>query len=737
MKFTNLEKLRNHSGKTLEEVANILNVSKTTISNWEKNPDNVPMSKLSEYANAINYSIDDIFEKKNTNTKTLLNVVENEELTILRKNLRSNIDILSNNLKNNYNDLILSNNNIFSTILKNMKNLQVGSRKPRVALVGESDTGKSTLINHFLGQGDLLPAKWTPATGSVIKIAHIDDKPNWLIGNTIVLKNDKHSIVDETWDLLDSKYDNVDYFQKHVIQQGERDLIASFGDRSGNNYQHSLGDVYTIYTFVDAIILKSIEIWDTPGIGAGDDNEGESDEILSIYAQTNADMIIYLSVVNQFMHSSDVAYLRQAVKRIDKSSDFKNNLPAWNNLMIVASQAHIVKSNYEIENILNKGSERLLHQFGQDFLNKDNGYDELAFRNRFFSFSKEDESIRHKFENDLNDIFKNKSQLIFSEASSKQKKFNLQSSELLINEINENKKLLNEDQSLRKELIAASDNLNSVLQANSLIEKKLKKASKKGRNESELGFRKYYSKNLTESELLKHIDSQDVKNKKGSKEDFNTWLSGNFQDKLESILKNESEKFKEQFNEIGEDIQKTSDINVSSFDFTSVMAGLVTSGIVGGAFAIVAAGITSNLGLYILVAQVGGLLTSIGVISSPIVLTSLVAATGGPIGWAIGLAILSGTFVSWILGSSAWKGKLAKQIIKAYEKNNALNQFINAIDDYWDKTDISIEKLKESMDLVANEQVNILEKKVTSNPVELELALEQLSKVADILIAHK
>lgn len=733
MKFINLEQLRIHSGKTLEEVASILNVSKSTIHNWEKDPDNVPMGKLSQYAKAIGYSLEDLFYKEPTKNNTLLNVTSNQKLLELREELKNSIKLFSNYFELNKDNLVLGNENFLVSILNDMKTLQVGIRKPRVALVGESDTGKSTLINYILDQGNVLPARWTPATGSVVKISHIDDKPHWLTGNTVVIKSEKNSTIDETWNLNDIKYDDEKYFKEHVVEQGSRELLSSFGDREGDNYKHSLDDIYTIYTFLDSEILKTIEIWDTPGIGAGDDNEGESDEALSVYAQTNADMLIYLSVANQFMHSNDVAYLRQSVKRIDKNSDFKENLPAWNNLLIVASQAQIIEERFERENILNKGSERLLNQFGEDFLNEDKGYDSASFRNRFFTFSKEDMSIRADFENELNTILTNKSKLILSNSELALRNFHTQSLELLSKEIEENEELLVEKKNLYKELKEAIDSLENVLTANLSIEESLKLASNKGRTDSELAFRKFYNKSMTEEQLLKWLDSQEVKNKKASKKDFNTWLSGKLQDKLESILNKNGEKFKNEFEKIGEDIQKTSNININSFDFTSVMAGLVTSGIVGGAFAIVAAGITSNLGLYILVAQVGGLLTSIGVISSPVVLTSFVSATLGPVGWVIGLSILAGTAVAWIFKSSAWKKKFVKQIILAYSKDNALDKFIEAIDQYWDKTDESIFKLKESMDLVAKENVAILQKKYDSNSEDLELAINQLTMTKEIL----
>ena len=52
-------------------------------------------------------------------------------------------------------------------------------KKPRISFAGQSDTGKSTLINALLG-AEKMPAKWTPTTSIVVHIKHIDDKPQFI-----------------------------------------------------------------------------------------------------------------------------------------------------------------------------------------------------------------------------------------------------------------------------------------------------------------------------------------------------------------------------------------------------------------------------------------------------------------------------------------------------------------------------------------------------------------------------
>ena len=177
--------------------------------------------------------------------------------------------------------------------------------------------------------------------------------------------------------------------------------------------------------------------------------------------------------------------------------------------------------------------------------------------------------------------------------------------------------------------------------------------------------------------------------------------------KLSDELKQKSgEAYADKYKTIAEKIQISSKIDNTYFNFKNIGISLISGGVSYGALAFLATQIPSNLGLYLGIGSIGGTLTSMGLIASPIVLTTAVAATGGPIVWGIGLAIFASSLVMAIFGKSTWKKKLAQKINKDFEKIDALNKYEQAINGFWKDTIIGVRKNREAMDKVAEDQAN-------------------------------
>lgn len=125
------------------------------------------------------------------------------------------------------------------------------------------------------------------------------------------------------------------------------------------------------------------------------------------------------------------------------------------------------------------------------------------------------------------------------------------------------------------------------------------------------------------------------------KSDFITFIKGQSDFKLQEILKNSGEKYAPKYQDIAKKVQVSSDIDKEYFNFKNIGIALVSGGISYGALAFLSMQIPSNLGLYLAVESIGGVLTNLGIISSPIWLTTFVSTTGGPILWGVGLSVLA------------------------------------------------------------------------------------------------
>jgi len=85
-------------------------------------------------------------------------------------------------------------------------------RKPKVAFIGRSDVGKSTMINTLLRIARI-PAYWTLATAIVVCIKHTNYRPAYMDDNVWVFQSDVAT--NETWD--DAKFSSERSVLMHRI----------------------------------------------------------------------------------------------------------------------------------------------------------------------------------------------------------------------------------------------------------------------------------------------------------------------------------------------------------------------------------------------------------------------------------------------------------------------------------------------------------------------------------------
>ena len=144
-----------------------------------------------------------------------------------------------------------------------------------------------------------------------------------------------------------------------------------------------------------------------------------------------------------------------------------------------------------------------------------------------------------------------------------------------------------------------------------------------------------------------------------------------------------------------------------------------------GALAVWAAAL-GNLGAYILVAKAVSLLAVLGISISGGVATavSFVAAIGGPITLAVGL-VAAAAFVGWALFGESWQSRLAKKIVSHFEEQRIVDEFCEAIDEYWTDTAKAFDKGADAVEDKFQAYIQHL-REVTSNDTASKKRIEHI-----------
>ena len=266
------------------------------------------------------------------------------------------------------------------------------TRKPRVAFIGRSDVGKSTLINTLIGN-KTVPEAWTPTTSIIVYVKHISEKPAYCVNNVMIFKSDKNLNI---WD--DTKLSDEKYTKSFCIAEGDYNLLQDYGARQGSKYEQT--DASSAVVFVESDILSNCDLLDLPGYGTKDREEDDS----LLKKVKNVDILIYMSVANGFMRGDDINWLQGELPNLAPIILNNKQLKPLSNLYIVASQAHTV-SNGSIDvlnTILQKGADRFEQTLSPNYWNNlGQAATSSDFRSRFFTYSTDQESLRSDFEKDL------------------------------------------------------------------------------------------------------------------------------------------------------------------------------------------------------------------------------------------------------------------------------------------------------------------------------------------------
>ena len=586
-------------------------------------------------------------------------------------------------------------------------------RKPRMALVGRSDTGKSTLINSLLGM-DKMPVSWTPTTSIAVYIKHIDDRPNFIKEDVWVFLD--HVGEEKGWKL--DKLNDETYCKEWLMEKGEISLLDDFGTRQGKFWVNRIISKATTQqgpvagsaiVFIDAPILKNVDIIDLPGYGT----EEKQDDNITFRTAGQADILVYLSQANGFMRIEDINYLKQNIRQLPVYEKInETDISPLSNLFIVASQAHTVNHGNpgELEKILESGSKRLANTFSRNYWNsrkEESGYINLNYSKdvlptRFFTYTTDIPSLCELFVQQLESIVHQLPKLLDARVKKYVTQYIASNKPNLEKEINDFEDAIQDREKYKKLFQELGENEWERTKHNNEEKDRIINLIHQYSKGCRDAFSSYYAKKINVDALVSHLKASNIKNKKEQVELYASRVQDELSSRCELLIRErtkqlseEIKKFIESYNSTENTAFKKASVDVSFDPFDSFLSALGTIGVVGG------------LGL----AVAGFSSITIGVFS-----TVGISSIFGPIGIGVGVISTAALAVRYFMGG--WQRTVAENIVNGFERNNVRGLYSDGMDKYWNDTETAFVEAYLLLEKTHDEYLSNLERHVTETNEE-------------------
>ena len=182
-KMFDLKSFRENTLKmTQAEFANLIGVRQDYISRLEQSTEQIPLEVLVKIANVTGTTLDELIKYKRPTPKPLEVDDTWRSADFTKRTIVDYIIDCGASYRSQWGE------NYDKYISELREKVERVIAKPKVAIVGHSDVGKSRLINSVIG-AEKMPTSWTPTTSITVYIKHIKDRPNYIEEEAWILKH--------------------------------------------------------------------------------------------------------------------------------------------------------------------------------------------------------------------------------------------------------------------------------------------------------------------------------------------------------------------------------------------------------------------------------------------------------------------------------------------------------------------------------------------------------------------
>ncbi|WP_405383088.1 dynamin family protein [Phascolarctobacterium sp.] len=662
--------------KTQEEFAEFLGVSVADVARWESAPDTIPWQGIQLILEKTGVSMEELTGWE----KPVLEALEPndtwEETEFTRRTFTECIAsaLEKTEIPDEFKKVYLK--ELQDKVMEKFA-------KPKLAVVGRSDTGKSTLINTLLG-ADKMPTSWTPTTSIAVYVKHIDDKPAFIKEDAWVFTNRVREEV--LWD--EKRLHDEEYCKAWKIAAGGVDILRSFGTRQGNNYDKEAG---AAVLFVDSPILKNCDIVDLPGFGT----ETASDDSITYATATKADVIIYLSQANGFMRIEDITYLKGNIAGLDVWEEKgENGLKPLSNLFVVASQAQTVNNGNreQLKTIMDAQCKNFIKTLPPEYWEyrqeksgykySENGYDEL--RARFFAYTTDIPDLCEPFNNALKEVLEALPKIIDKKAKEFIKGYLNSGKEYITKEIVQYNDIILNCEKYKKLIISIEENELARTTDNEKRKDDIRNYLDGLKQESLSEIGEFYTKTINTDNLVNLMEEKETPLEQEGIELFVGQLQTEFQLYCENILLQKSDLLSERIKSYIDSYKES--IGVQFRD----------------------AGAKMNFD--------GDWAYDLAFWGAATVLSSISFFMFSPL-IAVIIYITGLASIGAIIDNQLRKS-IARKIVKAFEKNHFREEICKGIREYWQKRETEFNEAADNLDKEWEDYVSNLRKTVNECDVQ-------------------